>query len=146
MKRIQLVRLEMVKEKTIPAEYDVNIGTPDIAKDVIKAFIGTKDREILALVCLNTKNRITCLSTVSMGSLNSSIVHPREVFKIALLANSASIVIGHNHPSGDCTPSREDINITERLVQAGEIIGIELLDHIICNDYSYISLKEKGII
>lgn len=79
--------------------------------------------------------------------MNSSIVHPREVFKLAILGNSASIILFHNHPSGDTTPSKEDINITERIKEAGKIIGIELIDHIILGDENkYTSLKEKGII
>lgn len=99
---------------------------------------------MLIVCCLNTKNEPTSISTVSVGSLNSSIVHPREVFKTAVMSNAASIIIAHNHPSGDITPSKEDKDITLRLKEAGDIIGIKLLDHIIIGDRNYLSLKEKG--
>jgi DNA repair protein RadC len=79
-----------------------------------------------------------------MGSLNASIVHPREVFRAAMKYSSAAIVCAHNHPSGDPTPSPEDIALTSRLVQAGEIVGIDVLDHLIIGDSRFISLKEKG--
>ena len=82
---------------------------------------------------------------MSTGSLNSSIVHPREIFKRAVLQNAASIIICHNHPSGDPTPSQEDINTTKRIYDAGKILGIELLDHVIIGDNKYTSLKEKGV-
>lgn len=81
---------------------------------------------------------------LSMGSLNASIVHPREVFRAAIKRSSASIVCVHNHPSGDPTPSPEDIQLTHRLVEAGTIIGIEVLDHVIIGDQRFISLKEEG--
>jgi DNA repair protein RadC len=83
-------------------------------------------------------------STVFIGSLNASIVHPREVFKEALKRSAASIICMHNHPSGDPSPSREDIEVTKRLVECGKLIGIDLLDHIIIGEQKYVSLKEKG--
>lgn len=82
--------------------------------------------------------------TIFVGSLNASIVHPREVFKEAFRRSAASLICLHNHPSGDPSPSREDIEVTKRLCEAGKIIGIELLDHVIIGDRKYISLKEKG--
>ncbi len=81
-----------------------------------------------------------------MGSLNASIVHPREVMKVAVISNAASILVGHNHPSQDPTPSREDCEVTKRLVEAGKIIGIDVLDHLIVCDEKYVSLKEKGYV
>lgn len=93
---------------------------------------------------LNTKNHVLAQETLSMGSLNASIVHPREVFRAAIKRSSASIVCVHNHPSGDPTPSPEDIQLTHRLVEAGTIIGIEVLDHVIIGDQRFISLKEEG--
>lgn len=95
-------------------------------------------------MCLDTKNQPTNISTVHIGSLNATIVHPREVMKTAILSNSASIICCHPHPSGDPTPSPEDVEVTERLAEVGKIIGIELLDHIIMGDSTFISLKEKG--
>lgn len=104
------------------------------------------DREQLLVCCLDAKNQPTAINVVSIGNLNSSIVHPREAFKPAILSNSASIILFHNHPSGDPTPSKEDTNITDRLKECGDILGIKLIDHIIIGDNSYCSLKEKGII
>jgi DNA repair protein RadC len=89
---------------------------------------------------------VICSKDVSMGSLNSSIVHPREIYTEAIKRCSASIIICHNHPSGDPTPSLEDINITKRLAECGKIIGIELIDHIVIGYGTYISLKEKGVL
>jgi len=109
-------------------------------------FIGDYDREALVVLTFDTKNKINSITVASIGSLNSSIVHPREVFKTAILSNSASIIIGHNHPSGDPSPSKEDISITSRLKECGKILGIELLDHVIIGDNNYISLKEKGLL
>lgn len=93
---------------------------------------------------LNTKNQVIHRQTIFIGSLNSSIVHPREVFKEAFRRAAASIICLHNHPSGDPAPSREDIEVTKRLVECGRIIGIEVLDHIIIGDHKFVSLKEKG--
>lgn len=104
------------------------------------------NQEIFKIILLNTKNIIIATKDVFKGTLNSSIVHPREVFKEAVSMGSASIIVCHNHPSGDPSPSKEDINITIRLKECGKIMGIELLDHIIIGNNKYVSLKEKGII
>ena len=101
-------------------------------------------QEHFVCLYLNTKNQVLHKRTVFIGSLNASIVHPREVFKEAFRRSAASIICLHNHPSGDPTPSREDIEVTKRLVECGKIIGIELLDHIIIGEHKYVSLKEKG--
>lgn len=103
-------------------------------------------QEVLKVLMLNTKNIIIHVKDVSLGSLNSSIVHPREVFAEAVKKSCASIIVCHNHPSGDPSPSSEDISITHRLKECGKILGIELLDHIIIGNGIYISLKEKGIL
>ncbi|KYD20970.1 MAG: JAB domain-containing protein [Caldibacillus debilis] len=101
-------------------------------------------QEHFVCLYLNTKNQVIHKQTVFIGSLNASIVHPREIFKEGLKRSAASIICFHNHPSGDPTPSREDIDVTKRLKECGKILGIELLDHIIIGDRKYISLKEKG--
>lgn len=103
-------------------------------------------KEVFKVVLLNTKNEIIKDIDVSVGSLNTSIVHPREVFLEAIKRSANSIILIHNHPSGNCTPSKEDINITKRLFETGEIIGIEVLDHIIIGDGDYQSLKKLEII
>ena len=123
-----------------------NISSPtDIANILMKEMVTLK-QEVLKLIMLDTKNNIIGIKDVFKGSLNTSIVHPREIFKEALKKSSSSIIICHNHPSGDPTPSKEDINITIRLKECGNIIGINLLDHLIIGKNQYVSLKEKGII
>ncbi|HZK37850.1 MAG TPA: DNA repair protein RadC [Clostridia bacterium] len=104
------------------------------------------NKEIFNIILLNTKNNVIAIENISIGSLNASIVHPREVFNIAIKRSSSAIILAHNHPSGDPKPSMEDINITKRLIEAGTIIGINVLDHIIIGDGIYFSMKEKEII
>lgn len=103
-------------------------------------------KERFITLYLDTKNQILKEETVSIGSLNASIVHPREVFKSALLESSASVIMIHNHPSGDPSPSREDIMVTEKLVEGGKLLGIDVLDHIIIGDGKYVSLKDEGFV
>ncbi|RZT22179.1 DNA replication and repair protein RadC [Fictibacillus sp. BK138] len=103
-------------------------------------------QEHFVCLYLNTKNQVLNKKTVFIGSLNTSIVHPREVFKEGLKRSCASIICFHNHPSGDPAPSREDIEVTKRLVECGKMLGIEVLDHIIIGDQKYVSLKEKGYV
>lgn len=144
-KRVNIVSIKMVKESSILYE-GRKISSPSDGAEIGRRFLEDKDREELVVCCLNTKNQPTAISTVSIGSLNASIVHPREVFKVAILSNAASIIVFHNHPSGEPTPSSEDISITTRLKECGKIIGIELMDHIIIGDDRYCSLKEKGML
>ena len=143
---INIYKIKMIKEDTV--EYSDTIKSPaDVAKlarDVLEMHEMAEENFII--LCLNTKNKIAGVHTVSIGSLNASIVHPREVFKAAMLNNASGIICLHNHPSGDPEPSREDIEITHRLDNAGNILGINVLDHIIIGDGRYISLKEQGAI
>ncbi|PLT30145.1 RadC family protein [Peribacillus deserti] len=103
-------------------------------------------QEHFVCLYLNTKNQVLHRQTIFIGSLNASIVHPREVFKEAFRRSAASIICVHNHPSGDPSPSREDIEVTKRLTECGKIIGIDLLDHIIIGEKKFVSLKEKGYV
>lgn len=121
------------------------INQPGNAAEIFRQFIGDCDRESFCILCLNTKNEPTALHQVSSGTLNASLVHPRETFKLAILANSASIIACHNHPSGNPSPSQEDVELTERLRDTGALIGIELLDHIVLGDGTYVSMKERGL-
>jgi DNA repair protein RadC len=106
-----------------------------------------RDKEHFWIIGLNTKNAIKFIDMVSLGTLTASIVHPREVFRLAVNRGVASIIAGHNHPSGDPAPSRDDIAVTERLKKAGEILGIAVLDHVIIgSDGQFTSLKEQGIL
>jgi DNA repair protein RadC len=100
--------------------------------------------EVFAILCVTTKHRVIAYHEVSRGTLDSTLVHPREIFKAVLLANAAAIVAAHNHPSGDPTPSPDDLELTHRLAAAGDVLGIPLLDHIIIGDGCYYSFKEAG--
>lgn len=124
----------------------ISIKTPKDISIMLINEMSSLNQEVLKLIVLNTKNKIIKVRDIFKGSLNSSIVHPREIYSEAIKSGGASIIICHNHPSGDPSPSKEDINITLRIKECGKIIGIELLDHIIIGDMKYISLKEKGII
>lgn len=145
-KRISVVSIRMVKEHSILYR-ERKISSPSDAAKIARNFLLESDREQLIVICLDTKNQPTAINVVSVGTLSSSLVHPREVFKPAILSNSASIILSHNHPSGDCTPSSEDISVTTRIKESGKILGIELLDHIIIGDMDrYVSVKEKGVL
>lgn len=123
-----------------------SIRSPEDAAEYLMAVLALDQQEKLYCLYLNTKNEVVHEKAVFIGSLNASIVHPREVFKEALKWSAASIIVSHNHPSGDPTPSQEDVQVTRRLTQAGEILGIECLDHLIIGDGRYVSMKEKGYI
>lgn len=120
------------------------IRSPEDGADYVMEEMRILNQEHFVGLFLNTKNQIIHRQTMFIGSLNSSIVHPREVFREAVKRSAASIIVCHNHPSGDPTPSQEDINVTRRLAESGKMIGIELLDHLIIGDRKFISLKEKG--
>ena len=142
-KRINIVSIKMVKESSFLYQTR-QILSPNDAYEMIKEKLEGLDREQFIIACLNTKNEPTNISVVSVGTLNKAIVHPREVFKTAILSNAASIMAFHNHPSGDTVPSQQDIQLTNRLYEAGELLGIKLLDHLIIGDGTFTSLKEKG--
>ena len=142
-KRINIVSIKMVKESSFLYRTR-QILSPNDAYEMIKEQLEGLDREQFIIACLNTKNEPTNITVVSVGSLNKAIVHPREVFKTAILSNAASIMAFHNHPSGETTPSQQDIQLTNRLYEAGELLGIKLLDHLIIGDGTFTSLKEKG--
>ena len=142
-KRINIVSIKMVKESSFLYQTR-QILSPNDAYEMIKEQLEGLDREQFIIACLNTKNEPTNITVVSVGTLNKAIVHPREVFKTAILSNAASIMAFHNHPSGDTTLSDQDIQLTHRLIEAGELLGIKLLDHLIIGDGSFTSLKEKG--
>ena len=122
------------------------IKSPSDVAQILIPRLGDLQHEKFEVILLNTKHKIIGIKEISRGSLNSSIVHPREVFRIAIKRSSASIIVAHNHPSGDTTPSEEDIELTKRLIKTGEIVGIDLLDHLIIAQQNYISLKEKQLV
>lgn len=142
---LELVRVCMVRDATRPAREKPAIIRPS---DVLPwlADIRRSDREHFVCFHLNIRNVVLSMETVSIGTLNASLVHPREVLKAAILSNAASIILAHNHPSGDVAPSSDDIELTKRMVKAGEIMGIEVLDHIIVGSERHLSMKEARLI
>lgn len=154
--------MRMVKYKTmltvdkrVKLEKELSVNCPDLDKIIrspqevdklarIFLRLHEQSEEYLYMMCLNVKNYVIGVFEISHGNVNSSIAGVREIFQKALLANAVSIIMMHNHPSGDPSPSREDVEITKRMVEAGKIVGIEVLDHIVIGDRGYASLKEKG--
>lgn len=121
------------------------IRSPQDAAEVLMPELRDYPQECFKAIFLNTKGEVLRIRTITIGSLNASIITPVELFKKAISYNSKSIIVAHNHPSGDPTPSQEDINVTKRLVQAGDFVGIEVLDHLIIGDGRWVSLKERGL-
>ena len=137
---------ELGKRQDLEPELkDFDIKDPESVIKAIRASIRDKAKEHFKLILLNTRNKIIGISTISIGTLNTSLVHPREVFKEAILHNAMSVVLAHNHPSGDPEPSEDDLTITRRLVEAGKILGVEVIDHIIISKNGFFSFKDKGL-
>ena len=137
--------LELGRRVSVASEMQkFKISSPQDIGNVYMEELRYKKKEIFRVVLLNTKNVIIGSKDISEGSLNASIVHPREVFLEAIKKSANKMILMHNHPSGDPTPSSEDINITKRLISAGQIVGIEILDHVIIGDGSFYSFKENG--
>ncbi|WP_461612723.1 RadC family protein [Clostridium sp. Marseille-QA1073] len=147
-KAAQLIALSEISKrfKTFKSGDEYRITSAKSAAEYVMEDMRYLKKEYLKLIMLNSKNVVISVKHISVGSLNSSIVHPREVFLEAIKNSSASIIICHNHPSGDPTPSKEDINITNRLKECGKILGIEVLDHIIIGNGIYVSLKERAFL
>jgi len=144
---LPVYRVQLVHETVIPANRPQLGSSTDVAR-LLQQFLHQVDREHFVVILVDRKNRLIGIHTVSVGSLTASVVHPREVFKVAILSNAAAILCGHNHPSGDPQPSGEDCSLTRRLVQAGRILGIDVLDHVIIGDGTadYYSFADQGIL
>lgn len=140
-----MIRIPTLELKEEFKEYSTRpiMSTPENVYDLLKPMM-PPDREQFMLLSLNTKNGVIAIRMISTGSLNANVVHPREVFKAAVLDSAAHIIVTHNHPSGDPTPSREDIEITKKLVESGKILGIDVLDHVIIGDGRHFSMKGAG--
>ena len=121
------------------------VNRPEVAASLMMERMRYHDKEHFETLLLDTRNRCIAMRSVSIGSLNSNVAHPREVFHEAISHSAAAIIVAHNHPSGDPTPSKEDEGLTRRLVKSGEILGIQVLDHLIIGDGRWISMKEKGL-
>jgi len=144
-KRVNIISLKLVRESSLLYRPG-RIRGPEDAFELVRNILEDADREIFMVIYLNTKNEPTAIHTVSVGTLNTSLVHPREVFKAAVMVNAASLILAHNHPSGDSEASREDIEITRKLAEAGNILGIQVIDHIIVGSGGYRSLKDAGML
>ena len=134
------------RENLEPELKNFDVKNPEGVVKAIRASIQDKAKEHFKLILLNPRNKIIGVSTISIGTLNASLVHPREVFKDAIMHSAASVVLAHNHPSGDPEPSEDDLKITKKLVDSGKILGIEVIDHIIIGKNNFCSFKERGLI
>ncbi len=145
--RIANLKVSVVREGTTQRGLDSVIDNPAMAAEIARQLIGHEDREHLIVLILNNRHKVIGSHTVGIGTLNSCQAHPRETFKAAILAGAAAIVIAHNHPSGDTTPSADDLALTARMGQAGELLGIPVLDHVIVGpEIRYCSLREQGLL
>ena len=145
MKLLSIVELSKRYNKLVKGGY--NKKPINSAKDIYNMFVDEMrnyKKEVLKVVLLDTKNVPISIKEVSVGTLNSSLIHPREVFKDAIKESANSIILVHNHPSGNCNPSNEDIEMTKLLVQAGEHLGVKVLDHVIIGKRKYYSFKERA--
>jgi DNA repair protein RadC len=144
---IQVYRLRLVRE----AQLDYEPITQPLEAERTVRHIATQlldglDREAGLVLALDSRNRPIGCHVVSIGTLSASLIHPREVFKFAILANAAALIFAHNHPSGDPTPSKDDIELTRRLVNAGQLLGIEVIDALITGYDTLLSFKERGLL
>jgi DNA repair protein RadC len=143
---VPIYKISLVREGRV-ACYEPQIRSSANASRLLQTYLADVDREHFVVLLLNQKNRVIGIHTVSVGSLTASVVHPRETFKAAILANAAAIICGHNHPSGDCQPSKEDRAITQRLKEGGALLGINLLDHVIVGgDGQYFSFADENLL
>jgi DNA repair protein RadC len=142
---IPVYRSLWVKEAALVPAEAATIHHPHDAAAIFAKYLEGADREHLVVLLLNTKSRILGLHAVAIGGIDSCLAEPRGVFRAALLANASRVILGHNHPSGDPTPSAEDEAMTRRMHEAGEVLGIDVLDHVIVGeDGRFVSLKERG--
>ncbi len=137
---------QLIAQRIGESKQSEKLDSPNAAYKAIRDnFIGLT-QEAMYVFCLNTNNRIIGSTMVSLGILNTSLCHPREVFKPAILMSAASVIIAHNHPSGNTEPSEDDIKVTRQLVEAGKILGITVFDHLVVTENDYTSLLERGLL
>ena len=142
-----MAALELGRRVAMATAWDrPSIRSPENAAALVMEEMRHLDREHFSALLLNTKNQVLARETISIGTLNSSAIHPRELFKAAIRRSAAGVILVHNHPSGDPTPSRQDIEVTNRLIEAGNIIGIQVLDHLVIGDNKFTSFKARGLI
>ena len=146
MKFIPRFDVRLVRDGRVATLEPTIIRRPEDTLPVLEAELSELGYEKFIALALNTKNHVTAVLPVSSGSLNASIVHPRELFQRAILANCASLILAHNHPSGDPVPSPEDIALTRKLIEAGVLLDIPVLDHIVLGYGRFVSFKERGLL
>ncbi len=143
---IPVYRVNLVREGQLSC-CERHLRSSAAASAVLRDYLADTDREHFVIVMLDQKNKVIGINTVSVGSLTASVVHPREVYKPLILSNAASVILGHNHPSGDPLPSKEDRAITTKLVDAGRLLGIAVLDHIVVGEEGqYFSFANEGLL
>ena len=140
---IPFCTVKLAREGSIVSDRKT-VHSPEDVQQILQGYFAEVPCEHFLAVMLDTKNHVLAVSTISVGSLNASIVHPRELFQRAILANAASLILAHNHPSGDPTPSPEDMELTRKLTAAGKLLDIPILDHVILGEGRFVSLKEQG--
>ncbi len=142
---VQKVRLRQVRDGRIKFSVD-KVNKPHDVYQAVQRYYRGADREILSVLCLDAQNQPTCFNVASIGGLNTTRTRPAEILKVAILSNSAGIVLIHNHPSGELEPSPEDVEFTRAIQQACELVGIELYDHLVVTDSEFTSLRERGMV
>ena len=141
-KGLDVVQVKLVMDKTLYSEEQ--LSSPDQVVQFMRKELSEYDREVFCILNCTTKSQVINMNIVSMGTINASLVTGREVFKSAILSNASYVILLHNHPSGDPTPSKDDIILTKRIIETGNLIGIPLVDHIIIGDNRYVSFRESG--
>ncbi len=142
---VPLYTTRLVREHTFHFQTRDHVRSPADAAAVLQTYFQDRDREEFVVAFLDTANTMIGLHVASVGGLAASIVEPRQVFKAAVLANAAAVLLAHNHPSGNPEPSREDVAVTKQLVEAGRVMGIPVHDHLILTGDGYTSLAERGV-
>jgi DNA repair protein RadC len=143
---ISVFRLSLIKDHTLSYAKATLVLSPQDVSDLVKAYLQGTDREHFIALFLDSASKVIGINTVSIGTLTESLMHAREVFKGAILANAASIVCAHNHPSGEALASEADISITRKLQEAGRILSIPIEDHVIVADVGYFSFRQQGLL
>ena len=146
MKNIAVFRLSLIRERSLPYAKASHVLSPHDVHDLIQVYLKGTDREHFIVVFLNAHSQVIGINTVSIGTLTESLVHAREVFKGAILANAARIICAHNHPSGTAAASEADVSITHKLVEAGKLLGIPVEDHVVIAEESFLSFRQQGLL